>query len=550
MRGDVDTIKEHLDIAEIISGYVKIEKAGASFKARCPFHNEKTASFFISPARQNFYCFGCGAKGDIFTFVEQMEGLDFREALKLLADKAGVEIKYERSEPKSEKDKVLKVLEEATMFFEKELQANVLAQNYLSSRGLKEETLKSWRIGYAPAPRDGDWRLLYHHLTSLGYEKNLIIRAGLIKTGDASRDSEPYDVFRERLMFPLSDSSGRIIAFSGRALPQRPGESAEIEPKYLNSPDTIVFTKSEVLYGLDKAKDQIRKKNYAVLVEGQIDLVLSHQVGVNNVVAASGTAFTEGHLKRLKNLSSRIILAFDGDSAGEKATERASILGISLGFEVKVALLPSEQDPADLANKDPNTWKDVLREAVPAVEFFFNKVEREEKDPRKLGKQIEKKILPMIKLLGSAIEQSHFISMLAKHTSIKEEALHEDLKRVKKPDIQISRALTDGESSVEVDKKLPRKTHREQIEERLAEIRLWLDELPESSSEKDLLKDEEDELKNTLDGVILRSTLDRLLIELSAAEVKRDKNRIDELTKEIQKIHIEMQSLDEKRKLL
>jgi len=540
MRSDVDTIKERLDIAEIVSGYIKLEKAGTSLKARCPFHNEKTPSFFVSPVRQSFYCFGCGAKGDIFTFVESVEGLDFRGALKLLADKAGVEIKHRGGESKTEKDKILAVLEEATKFFEKELAGVSLARRYVASRGISDETVRDWRIGYAPA----EWRFLYDYLQSLGYDKDIILKAGLIKTSDDAAGKEPYDVFRDRILFPLADPSGKIIAFSGRAL------AKETEPKYLNSPDTILFTKSEVLYGLDKAKDQIRKRDYAVLVEGQIDLVLSHQSGVRNSVASSGTAFTRMHLERLKRLSSRIIIAFDGDSAGERAAEKASMLGIALGLEVKVANLPEGLDPAEVIRKNPQEWKDILRESLPAVEFFFNKVEEKEKDPRKLGKQIEKRILPMIKLIGSAIEQSHFISLVAKRTSIKEEILWEDLKKIKRVDVSLERDPGDAKSSDPDLAKASSLTQKEQIEERLAEIKLWQEELSGSIEETLVLKKEETELMNNLSGLLLRDNLSQLLSELSRAEVAKDSKSITSLTLVIQKIHSQMRALEEKKKVL
>lgn len=538
MGGNVDTIKEKLDITEVISGYVKLEKAGISFKACCPFHKEKTPSFFVSPARQSFYCFGCGAKGDIFSFVEAMEGLDFRGALKLLAEKAGVELEFNRQgESKTEKDKIFSVLEEATSFFEKKLSENKSAQNYLVKRGISSETIKSWRIGYAPA----EWRVLYEHLQSLGFDKTIILKAGLAKISEENKTNTPYDVFRDRVIFPMADVNGRIIAFSGRAL------AKETEPKYLNSPDTVLFTKSEVLYGLDKAKDSIRKKDYAVLVEGQIDLVLSHQSGVSNTVASSGTAFTRQHLERLKRFSSRIILAFDGDLAGEKAAERASELGISLGLEVKVASLPENLDPADVVSKDPNAWKDILRESLPAVEFFFNKIALREKDPRKIGKEIEKKILPVIQLMGSAIEQSHFISMLSKRTGIKEEILWEDLKKVKKADTSLvssSNQKTEGEPE-----KLILVPQREQIEERLAEIRLWKKEISESKDES-MLKKEESELVDNLSSLTLKDALSNLSRELREAERAKNDDLIDSLTLQIQSLHSQMRALEEKKKVL
>ncbi len=547
MRGDVNTIKEKLDITEVVSGYIKLEKAGVSFKARCPFHNEKTASFFVSPARQSFYCFGCGAKGDIFTFVEKLEGLDFRGALKLLAEKAGVELEYQRSESKTEKDKILNLLEDATEFFEKSLAGSEFARRYLNSRKISAETTKAWRIGYAPGPPASGWRSLSNHLENLGYSKSLILKAGLIRTSDTSASKESYDVFRDRIIFPLTDSNGKIIAFSGRAL------SRETEPKYLNSPDTILFAKSEVLYGLDKAKDQIRKKNYAVLVEGQIDLVLSHQAGVSNTVAASGTAFTHAHLARLQHLSPRIILAFDADSAGEKAAERASELALSLGLEVKVADLPEGFDPAEIiagsSAGGPEKWRNILRQSLPAVELFFNRIEKSEQDPRKLGKQIEKKILPIIKLIKSAIEQSHFISMIAKRTGIKEELLWEDLKKAKSPVLSSSSDLRTTDIDVD-SKKVSAFTQKEQIEKRLAEIKLWQKELSKSSPEALVLKREQSELISNLSEVVLRDNLARLSLKLSRAEISKNNKLVESLTSKIQKVLSKIRVLEENKKVL
>lgn len=544
MRGDVDTVKERLDIAEVVSGYVKLEKAGASFKARCPFHNEKTPSFFVSPARQSFYCFGCGVKGDIFTFVEGMEGLDFRGALKFLAEKAGVEIAYQGDESRTQKDQILAALEEATMFFEKELVGNESARRYIASRGISDESIKNWRLGYAPGPPAGGWRSLYSHLENLGHDRKIILKAGLVKTSDESASKEPYDVFRDRIIFPLANPNGQIIAFSGRAL------SKETEPKYLNSPDTVLFAKSEVLYGLDKAKDQIRKKNYTVLVEGQIDLVLSYQAGVPNSVASSGTAFTSAHLERLKHLSPRIILAFDGDLAGEKAAERASELGLFLGLEVKVANLPEGLDPASLIQKNPREWRNILRESLPTVEFFLNQIMEREKDSRKLGKQIEQRILPMIKLIGSAIEQSYFVSMIAKRSGIREDLLWEDLKKVKRP--ERAPAISSGSSVSTAEAELPQNvlSRKEQIEERLAEIMLWQKELPESAPEVVTLKREELELSDNLSSVILRDNLGQLLAQLARAEMSKDSKKSRHLTRQIQEVHNQMRVLEEKKKRL
>src|SRR3990167_6310938 len=286
MNSPVDKIKEKISIEDVVSSYIKLERAGANLKARCPFHNEKTPSFFVSPDRGSYYCFGCGASGDIFTFVEEFEGLDFKGALKLLADKAGVVLEIyskENKEEKSEKEKLYEVMEETAEFFEKNLAANKPAQEYLKSRGLEEKTIKDFRIGYAIL----DWRTLYDYLKSKNFSDKEIELAGLAKKPE-DKTKAMYDRFRGRVIFPMGDSSGRIIAFSGRLLVDD-GKSA----KYLNSPETPIFNKSSVLFGIDKAKESIRKNNFSILVEGQIDLVLSHQAGFRNTVASSGTAMTD-----------------------------------------------------------------------------------------------------------------------------------------------------------------------------------------------------------------------------------------------------------------
>lgn len=518
MRGDVETIKERLDIAEVVGSYVKLEKAGQSYKGRCPFHNEKTPSFFVSPARQSYYCFGCGAKGDIFTFVEEQEGISFREALKSLAERAGVEIddRPEARESKSEKDRIHSVLELATQFFENQLKENPTARSYVEVRGISEATMKRWRLGYALP----EWRSLYTHLIQLGFDKEILLKAGLVKPIENTKAKEPYDVFRDRIIFPIADASGEIIAFSGRAL------SKDTEPKYLNSPDTILWTKSETLHGLDKAKEKIRRQDYAILVEGQIDLLLSHQSGVENTVASSGTAFTSQHLERLKRLSKRIILAFDGDSAGQKAAEKATEQALALGLEVKIARLPEGKDPADMAKDSPESWKEILREAKPAVEHFLDNLLKEEKDPRKLGKLIETKLLPVIALLESSIEKSHFISLIAKRTGIKEDMLWDDLRRVKfSPTRKLEEEKIRQETEV---KKISRSDTYNEV----------LELLKENPDDRDLLR-HKDELSirmrvDELDGEIAVMRLN--LVEGDEEMLKKITNLQKERDEEIRKV--------------
>jgi DNA primase len=429
MSSNVDKIKEKLGIEEVISSYIKLERAGKNLKGKCPFHNEKTPSFFVTPDRGGYYCFGCGAKGDIFSFVEQFEGLDFMGALKLLAERAGVPIEFDRNtqEHKSEKEKLLAIMEHATVFFEGELNKSKDAQEYLKNRGLSKDTIKHFRIGFIPA----DWRLLYTNLKNLKYTDSEIEKAGLIKKPEEAGKGY-YDRFRGRVMFPISDSSGRVIAFSGRILVDD-GKSA----KYLNSPDTVLYNKSTVLYGIDKAKNEIRIKNYSILVEGQMDLVLSHQAGIKNTVAVSGTALADtliskdnvvNNLGIIKRLSNNIILAFDSDNAGRKAAMRSASIALGLGMDVKIADLPDGKDPADLVLADPESWKGVLRNSKPVVEFQLDTVLSQNLDPRTLPKALRDNVFPFIAPLTGAMEKAHYIKLIKEKTGLSEDSIIADLK--------------------------------------------------------------------------------------------------------------------------
>jgi len=376
INSPVAKIKERLTIEEVVSSYIKLTKAGSTFRANCPFHNEKTPSFFVSPERGTYYCFGCAAGGDIFTFVEEFEGLDFKGTLKLLAERAGVPLtppNKEEQKNQSEKERLYEIMEESTRFFENKIKNNKEVLSYLNSRGLNDKSIKDFRIGFIEA----DWRILYTHLKSKNFSDSEIEKAGLTKKTDKGY----YDRFRGRVMFPISDSSGRVIAFSGRIFVDD-GKSA----KYLNSPETPIFNKSSVLYGIDKAKDSIRKNNFSILVEGQMDLILSHQSGFRNTVASSGTALSDSTISKenavsnlglIKRLSNNLVLGFDGDKAGINATKRAGKIALSLGMDVKVALLPEGIDPADLISKNgPEDWKLAVKNSIepkfPSLVILFD----------------------------------------------------------------------------------------------------------------------------------------------------------------------------------
>lgn len=419
MSTNVEQIKDKLDIVDVISGYIKVEKAGINFKARCPFHNEKTPSFFISPTRQSFYCFGCGEKGDIFSFVEKFEGLDFKGALETLAKRAGVELKNLKNEGRAEeKDKLFEIMSEAAKFYEKELTGNKAALGYLEKRGLLKSSISKWQLGLAK----DEWRSLHDYLTQKGFNREEMLQVGLIKK--VPNESKYYDTFRNRIMFPICDAAGRVIAFSGRAL-----KEDDKTPKYLNSPETKLFYKSEVLYGFNIAKNYIRKLDYAVLVEGQMDLIMSHQAGVPNTVASSGTALTELHLKKIQKLSNRVIIAYDSDSAGEKAGMRAAELALLLGMETKIAPLPKGEDPASVAKTNPENWKKALRESEHLVDFALNKAFRE-KEGRNLTKEVVKNVLPLVSLIKSEIEKNQFVKKIALKMKVSEEAVLDDLKKL------------------------------------------------------------------------------------------------------------------------
>jgi DNA primase len=458
----VEKIKEKLDIVDVVGSYLKLDKAGASYKGKCPFHNEKTPSFFVSPARGTYYCFGCGAKGDIFTFVEEFEGLDFVGALKLLATRAGVTLDDFPRTDNSRKEKMLAIMEEATKFFEAGLKTEIIVKKYLHGRGLTDETITSWRIGYVAK----DWRLIYAYLKEKGISDSDMLSVGLIKKTDRTVESGAgyYDVFRGRIMFPIFDTSGRVIAFSGRIVDEEPNA-----PKYLNSPETSLFNKSETLYGLDRAKLAIRKKDYSILVEGQLDILMCHQAGFDNAVASSGTAITGDHLGKLKRLSNRIVLAFDSDKAGFTAANKSAVLALTLGMEVKIAEMPKGSDPAELILKDINTWKESLKGSKHLIDFYLDNLISTKTDKRALAKEIEKKVLPYIALLSSAIEQSHFVSQVSKKAGIREEAIWNDLRVLPKglPDL----SAVDSEKKIIVDTEIA--VRKNYIERHIAGILYW-----------------------------------------------------------------------------
>lgn len=419
MAGDtVQQIKDRLSIVDVVGQYVKLERSGTSMKGRCPFHAEKTPSFFVSPERGTYHCFGCSEGGDIFTFVEKIEGIDFRGALKILADKAGVEIQYERKEARDERERLFELLEAATIFYSSRLSDD--ARTYLKGRGVEDGTVHAFRIGWAG---DG-WTAASDHLKKKGFTEKEILDAGLAKKGDRGL----LDKFRNRIMFPIADSASRVIGFSGRIFGEHASPDA---PKYLNSPETPLFHKSRILYGFDKAKIAIRKHNFAVLVEGQMDLILSHQAGWANTVAVSGTAFTPEHARLVKRMSDNLVIALDADQAGIKAAGRAARAALQGGLNVKVAKLPSGLDPADLIVKEGvESWRAAIRDSKDIITFLLDVLHEHAKDPDQFRRTVEAVVLPYVGDILSPIEREQKLAEIAKRLGVSQGAVGEAFEKV------------------------------------------------------------------------------------------------------------------------
>lgn len=419
----VQQIKDRLSIVDVVSAYVELHPAGKNMKGKSPFTNEKTPSFYVSPDRGMYYCFSSSQGGDIFTFVQAMEGVDFKGALKMLADKAGIELVPEDPAKRTERDKQYSILEDATAFFQDKLHSKKEAKDYLHNRGVLAETIAAWSIGYAPGPPDHGWRELKAYLATKEYTQAEVLKAGLIKNADAGK--EAYDVFRDRVMFPIRDASGRVVAYSGRIL-----SKDSDAPKYVNSPETELFNKSEILYGYDKAKHGIRNLNFSLIVEGQFDVVLSHQAGYNNTVAVSGTALTAHHVSLLQRLSNRVVLALDDDRAGIAAVKRAADLMLSRGMDVKVARMDAGKDPADMIHDDIDAFKKAIKQASHVVEYLLDVLESEGKDDRTFKLKTREEILPYIAKIPNKIDQEHFTQLVADRLKTTKESVQFEVERI------------------------------------------------------------------------------------------------------------------------
>lgn len=427
MSSIVEEIKSRLNIVDVVGAYVKLERAGGSLKARCPFHSERSASFFVSPGRQTYHCFGCSRGGDMISFVEEMEGLDFSGALKVLALRAGVELKHQTmrgGDDAGQRELLYRALDLATQFYQAVLIKFPEALSYLHQRGLTDETIKNFRIGFAADA----WSSLYDILIKKGITAETMERAGLIVRGNKGW----YDRFRGRIMFPLTDMSGRVVAFSGRVLKDDHGKTlgASSQAKYVNSPETEVFQKSRILFGFHLAKQAMRQADQAVLVEGQMDLILSHQAGVMTTVASSGTALTALQLSLIKRFTQNIVIAFDADSAGLAAAHRAVGLALVQGMSVRMARLSRGEDPADIALRSPEEWRKVIETAKHVIDFYLEKFALEcAHDSAMFRREVSRVVIPFIAELKSVIDQGHYVGQAAKLLHLKEEPVWEEVRK-------------------------------------------------------------------------------------------------------------------------
>ena len=422
-KDTVAEIKDRLSIVEIVSPYVKLKRAGKSLVGLCPFHKEKTPSFHVSPERGTWHCFGCSEGGDGFSFIEKVEGVDFKGALKILAEKAGVTLEYSSRDPEAgeKKERLRALMNRACEWYAGQFPKS-LAEAYAKKRGLSSDTVAAWRLGYAPEA----WRALLEALTAEGFTIPEMLAAGLIKEADGKRGTY-YDRFRNRLIFPISDSAGRVVAFTGRTLEAGKSEDGVQTAKYLNSPETDLYHKSEILFGMDKAKDAIRVRKFALLVEGQTDVLLAHQAGFGNAVALSGTALSERHLSLMKRFSENLMLVLDADTAGLSATARSAALALEQGLRVKAVRLPRGKDPADLITEGPKEFAKRIADAKPIVEFFLAELGERERDPHRLLRLVEAIVLPLINAMRSPMEQEHFVQATARSLGLSSEAVRESL---------------------------------------------------------------------------------------------------------------------------
>ncbi|KKQ28191.1 MAG: primase protein [Candidatus Magasanikbacteria bacterium GW2011_GWC2_37_14] len=445
MSDEVQLIKNKIDVAELVGEYVQLKPAGTNKKGLCPFHHEKSPSFMVSSERGSWHCFGCAKGGDIFSFIQEIEGMEFKESLKYLADKAGVTLtsSYKNEADSSQKNRIKNINSETARFFHNfllKMPTAKLAMDYLLNRGLKIETIEEWQIGFIPE----QWDLLTQYLLKKGFAIDDLVAAGItIKREGADEQTGRgfYDRFRGRIMFPIWNVHDEVVGFTGRILVEKP-DSAKATPgkenftpgKYVNTPQTGVYDKSRVIFGLNKAKQTIKAKNLIVMVEGQMDVIACHQAGMKNVVASSGTALTEEQVKLLKRYASVINMAFDADEAGQNAAKRGISIALAEGLSVKVIRIPdgAGKDPDECLKKSPEVWFKAVEQAQNVMDWYLEKVLRGRDifEPRQ-KQLVVNEYLGEIALIPYAVERDHWLKILGDKLGVDVSVLREDLAQIK-----------------------------------------------------------------------------------------------------------------------
>lgn len=421
----ITEVKQRVDIVELVSEYVTLQKAGRNFKGLCPFHSEKHPSFFVFPEQQSWHCFGaCGTGGDILSFIMKKEGIDFGQALRLLAQRVGITLSPREASSKVEdekKERLFQINEAATEYYHHLLsstKAGEATRSCLAKRKVTPETIKEFRLGFSPDA----WETLKNYLLGKGYTEKELVEAGLIIEKE---EGGSYDRFRNRLMFPICDIQGRVTGFGARVLD-------DSLPKYINSPQTSIFDKSNSLYGIDKAKSASRKKSLVIIVEGYMDVLTAHQHGWQNVVGSMGTSLTGKQVEGIKRLTSNITLALDADLAGEEATLRGEAILAYSNAEANVILLPPGKDPDEVIREDPALWQKLVEQAMPILDFAFqsviSKVDINKAKDKSLAVQ---KLLPSIYEIKDPVQQSHYLKKLARELKIEESAIRAALRESK-----------------------------------------------------------------------------------------------------------------------
>jgi len=438
---DIDQVRAAADIVKIVGDYVKLRKAGANFMGLCPFHGEKTPSFAVHPVKQIFHCFGCGVGGDVFKFVMLIDNLPFPEALRRVADKVGVHIEERAGADTYDANtklraELMKLHEIAAKFFASQLGATAegrMARAYLTDRGISDEVVGRFRIGYAPSDGQG----LVRQLSGSDFGKEAIEKSGLILV-DAERQ-RPYDRFRRRVIFPIANDAGKVVAFAGRAL-------GDDQPKYLNSPETAIYTKSRLLYHLDRAGQTIRKLDYVILVEGYMDCIAVASSGIENVVASCGTSLTEGHIRLLGRYTRRVVVNFDPDSAGTAATERSLALLLEAGFEAKVLALPGGLDPDSFIRKrGAAAYGELLKNAPTYLDYLTERAAKTHDVRTPEGKVAAvNAVLPYLIKVPNPMLRSELAARLAERLRVDERLLRDELRRAageKRGEVKVSEGL-------------------------------------------------------------------------------------------------------------